>query len=247
MAITTSDLLINRYLWRFVGFGSSIVGFSCYALSPSFKNLFGEWNLLKIFIYSLVSFMFSCFILFANRWRLTRSSLLKANLCFLVLMVTSVYSFYQDKSEEGKAEKGYGTMLILISCGAFALMSLSLSRQIQLKFEVGMFNFFLGCVMITVMKMNIKVALGAAAFCYVLISIRSYSDSQLENQGDTQYLIIDIDNTSHQQVDTEFPRGTCLFQYDSDLDSVEDSSEDEVFSERVFLSYAGKLRSLRFP
>ncbi|KAI4316010.1 hypothetical protein L6164_024030 [Bauhinia variegata] len=34
MSTTTSNFLIKKRLWRFVGFGSSIVGFSCYALSP---------------------------------------------------------------------------------------------------------------------------------------------------------------------------------------------------------------------
>ncbi|AES98865.1 exocyst subunit exo70 family protein [Medicago truncatula] len=50
-------------VWRFVGFASSVVGLLCYALSSSFNYLFGEWNLLKIFLYSAFSFIICLVIL----------------------------------------------------------------------------------------------------------------------------------------------------------------------------------------
>ncbi|KAJ7949022.1 Exocyst subunit exo70 family protein [Quillaja saponaria] len=54
MPNTISDTLVLPLLWRIVGFVSSIVGFICYALSSSFKQLVGEWNPWKIVIYCLV-------------------------------------------------------------------------------------------------------------------------------------------------------------------------------------------------
>ncbi|KAH1095395.1 hypothetical protein GLYMA_14G199300v4 [Glycine max] len=38
-------------VWKFVVFVSTVVGLVCYALSSSFSCLFGEWSMLKIFIF----------------------------------------------------------------------------------------------------------------------------------------------------------------------------------------------------
>ena len=96
----------------------------------------------------------------------------------MVLTVTSLYSFLEDRSEEGKkAEKVYGRVMNVSSTGAFALMAMSLSRQLQLGFEAGVFNFLLGCFLVTVMKMNLKLALVAALFFYLLVNIRSFQIS----------------------------------------------------------------------
>ncbi|KAI9128909.1 hypothetical protein K1719_000392 [Acacia pycnantha] len=85
-------------VWRLLGFGSSITGFICFALGPSSHKLFGRWNLLKIVVYCILSSMLSLFILFANRFRQRspRSFLLKALVGFLVLLFTSLYSYYDD-------------------------------------------------------------------------------------------------------------------------------------------------------
>ncbi|KAE9615120.1 putative transcription factor WRKY family [Lupinus albus] len=53
MPIRIPNRVIQKKLWRIVGFISSFIGLLCYALSSSFKHLFGEWNLLKIIVYTI--------------------------------------------------------------------------------------------------------------------------------------------------------------------------------------------------
>ncbi|KAI4328145.1 hypothetical protein L6164_020526 [Bauhinia variegata] len=123
-------------------------------------------------------------MLFVNKWKgLARNFLLKANVGVIVLMLTSLYSYFEDRSVERGKEKAYGSILSLISCEAFALVSTSLSRQLELEFEAGMFNFFLGCFLVTVMKMNFKLAPVAAIFCYLLVNFRSSSKCLLKILG----------------------------------------------------------------
>lgn len=147
----------------------------CYALSSSFKHLFGEWNFFKIIVYVVVGFSFSSMMLFLKKWRLSRSLLLKGHLGVLVLLLTSLYSFISDKAVNGKPD-----LLSLVSCAAFALMSLCLSRQIDLGFETDLLNFFLGCLTVQLMKINLTLSIIAAIICYSLMVLRSKLDSQPE-------------------------------------------------------------------
>ncbi|KAK7366861.1 hypothetical protein VNO80_08863 [Phaseolus coccineus] len=175
---SVSKLVIHPLLWRFTGCVSSIVGFTCYALSPSFQGLLGHWNPLKIVVYSVVSSLLSILMLFVPRcrWRHGKSLLLKAHVGFMVLMLTSLWSILEEHYEEGKVKNGYGKTMNFTSTGAFALMALSLSRQLQLGFEVGVTNFLVGCFLATLIKMSLKLAPIAALFCYLLVNIRSISD-----------------------------------------------------------------------
>ena len=116
-----------KHQWKFLGFVSSTVGLVCYALSPSFRHLYGEWNIMKIILYVVVSSIISCIMLFAEQLTFLR---LKAHVLFVVMMLTSLYSVRYDKTVDGKPDA-----LSPISSGAFSLMSLSLSRQIELGFE----------------------------------------------------------------------------------------------------------------
>lgn len=179
---STSKFLIHPLLWRLTGFVSSIVGFTCYAFSSSFQNMFGQWSQVKIIVYSVVSSLLCISMLLVKRCsgRHGRSLLLKAQLGFVVLAVTSLWSFLQDHSEEGKVGNSYSKRMNLTSTGAFALMAISLSRQLQLGLDVGVTNFFVGCFLVTVMKMNLKLAPLAAFFCYLLVNIRSISDFLLK-------------------------------------------------------------------
>ncbi|KAI9125220.1 hypothetical protein K1719_003836 [Acacia pycnantha] len=178
---------IHPKVWRFLGFVSCVVGFICYALSPSFHNLFGHRTLFKILFYSILSSIFSLLTLFVNKCPpLSRVFLLKAHVGFLTLILTSLYSFYEDRSKHDEEdEKGRRNMLSLVSFAAFAFMSVSLSKQIQPEFDVGMSNFFLGCLIVAVMKMNIKIAVGLSALFYVLVTVRSCWDSR-QIIGDTE-------------------------------------------------------------
>ncbi|KAJ7958354.1 Exocyst subunit exo70 family protein [Quillaja saponaria] len=186
-SIRVSKILRLPIVWKLVGLGSSIVGFSCYALSSIFTDLFGEWNPLKIVIYSLVSFLFTGMMLLAKNFGFSKNFLLKAHLGYFILVLTSLYSFFQDKdsSTQGEYESNHhrNRILSLISSAAFALMSMSLSRLFDLGFETGAFNFFLGCIMVSFMKLNLKFAAVGAVFCYLLLYIRSYSDFQQETDG----------------------------------------------------------------
>jgi hypothetical protein len=60
----------------------------------------------------------------------------------------------------------------LISCAAFALMSLGLSRQIQCGFEVDLMSFYLGCLILQLMKINFLLAIIGVCYSYCLIILR---------------------------------------------------------------------------
>ncbi|WJX63701.1 hypothetical protein P8452_48558 [Trifolium repens] len=75
----------------------------------------------------------------------------------------------------------------LISCASFALMSLGLSRQIQCGFEVDLMSFYLGCLILQLMKINFLLAIVGVCYSYCLIIIRS-SFSSLTVAQETQCL-----------------------------------------------------------
>lgn len=106
--------------------------------------------------------------------------MLKTQVGFVVLMLSSLWSYLEDRCEQGKVENGHGKMMNLTSTGAFALMAMSFSRQLELGFEVGVTNFLTGCFLVTLMKMSLKLAPLAAFLCYLFINIRSISDFLLE-------------------------------------------------------------------
>jgi len=187
-------------VWRFVGFASSLVGLLCYALSSSFNYLFGERNFLKIFLYSIFNFTMSLMILFAKIWQHSRSLQFKAHTAFLVLTITSIYSFYFDKVMNGKPD-AYS----LISCASFAIMSLSLSRQTQSGFEVDLLYFFLGCLIVQLMKIKLLLFILGAGFSYLLIILRSSihsmdvgRDSESAGIQDANSVVIEVHSHSPQ-------------------------------------------------
>ncbi|KAK2376568.1 exocyst complex component EXO70B1 [Trifolium repens] len=173
--------LMQPKVWRYVGFASAVVGLLCYALSSSFNYLFGDWNLLKILFYIVFSFIICLVILFAKLFQHSRSLRFKAHTAFLVLTITSVYSFFFDKIMNGKPD-AYS----LISCAAFAIMSLSLSRQTQCGFEIDLLYFFLGCLIVQLMKIKLQLFILGAGFSYSLIILRSFLSS-FDARVDDQY------------------------------------------------------------
>ncbi|CAJ2652691.1 unnamed protein product [Trifolium pratense] len=172
MVIQILTWVLHPKVWRFVGFASSIVGLLCYALSSSFNYLFGHWNLLKIFLYSIFSLIISIIILFANIWKHSTTHRLKAHAAFLVLTITSLYSFFFDKVVNGKPD-AYS----LMSCAAFSIMLLSLSRQIQCGFEIDLMYFFLGSLIVQLMKIKLELCILGVGFSYLIIFIRSVFSS----------------------------------------------------------------------
>ncbi|KAL2317415.1 hypothetical protein Fmac_031291 [Flemingia macrophylla] len=190
---------ITRWLsqvavWRFVGFVSTFVGLLCYGLSSSFNYLFGEWNLLKILLYTVFSLFICLWSLFAKVCQHSTSLRFKAHSAFLVLTITSVYSYFADKVVNGKPDANS-----LISCAAFVIMSFSLSRQTQCGFEVDLSYFFMGCFIVLLMKINLALAIVGVGFSYSLITLRSYLDAtSYENPGiqDEHLVVIDVNSLS---------------------------------------------------
>ncbi|CAL5189720.1 unnamed protein product [Lathyrus oleraceus] len=160
--------LMHIKVWRVVGFTSAVVGLVSYALSSSFNHLFGNWNLWKIILYCVFCFILCFLILLAMIWNHLRSLRFKVQFAFLVLTITSVYSFFSDQMMNGKPD-AYS----LISSAAFAVMSLSLSRQTQCGFEVDLLYFFLGCLIVQLMKIKLQLFIVGAGFSYSLIVIHS--------------------------------------------------------------------------
>ena len=170
-----SDMFENPMLWRFVGLASSTIGLVCHALSSSFRRQYGEWNNLKMFVYGVMSLAISFIMFFAEKFRDESYFRFKTGVVFLVLMLTSLYSVFLDETPDGKPDG-----LSAVSYGAFAVMSFCLSRQIQLGFESGMSNFFLGCFTVELMKINLILTAAAAFFCYFVIVLRSLLGSLVQ-------------------------------------------------------------------
>ncbi|KAI9111466.1 hypothetical protein K1719_017156 [Acacia pycnantha] len=196
-------ILIHPLLWRIVGFVSSIVALTCFALSPSFYDLFGRWNLFKSAIYSIISLSVITMMLFVEKCTsFTRSVMVKAHVGFLVMMLTSLCSIWQDlNSQKENDENGSGGRILnMFWSGAFGLMSLSLSRQLELGFEVGIFSFFFGSFLVSLIKMNFKLAPLAA----ILARYRE-TESGMNHQRETRgrvdssdtLLLDDIESGNH--------------------------------------------------
>ncbi|XP_027332723.1 exocyst complex component EXO70B1-like [Abrus precatorius] len=180
-------------LWRFLGFASALVGLLSYALSSSFTHLFGNWNSFKIFLYTVFSFIICVMVLFAKIWQHCSSMRLKAHSIFLVLTITSIYSFFVDKVVTGKPD-AYS----LISCVAFAIMSLSLSRQTQCGFEADLLYFFLGCLTVQLMKIKLQLVVVGVGFSYAVIILRYYLHATQVNEyralEDQRHVVIQVDS-----------------------------------------------------
>ena len=181
--------LMQPHVWRFVGLASAAIGLLCYALSSAFNHLFGEWNLLKIFLYSILSFIICLAVLFAKVWQHSSSLRFKAHMAFLVLTITSFYSFFFDKAVNGKPDS-----YSLVSCAVFAVMSLSLSRQTQCGFEVDLLYFFLGALIVQLMKIKLWLGIAGVGYSYFLIILRSSLAAPSENISLGPHVVIHVDS-----------------------------------------------------
>ncbi|TKY59279.1 exocyst complex component EXO70B [Spatholobus suberectus] len=178
---------LNPWVWRLIGFVAGLVGFICYGVSSPFNKLFnyGYLGFFVVVIYCAGGAFVCCLMLCTTTWCITNKTVSKALVLFVVLMVTSVYSYFLDETEGNTKEKVGSKVLNLVSCGAFSLMSLSLSRLTGLGFESGVFSFFLASFVVAVMKLNWKFVFAAAPFCFILVMIHTCTDSQRKT-GDIQ-------------------------------------------------------------
>jgi hypothetical protein len=143
-------------------------------------------------------------ILFAKLFQHSRSLRFKAHTAFLVLTITAVYSFFFDKVMNGKPD-AYS----LISCAAFAIMSLSLSRQTQCGFEIDLLYFFLGCLIVQLMKIKLQLFILGAGFSYSLIILRSFLSS-IDATVDVQYTQLQDGNSVVLCMDSLQPTNTDI-------------------------------------
>uniref|UniRef100_A0A0R0GFL3 Exocyst subunit Exo70 family protein n=1 Tax=Glycine max TaxID=3847 RepID=A0A0R0GFL3_SOYBN len=92
---------------------------------------------------------------------------LENHLAFLVLMATSIYSFFFDKTSNGKPD-AYS----LISYASFvAIMSLGLSRLTQFGFEIDLLHFFCGGLIIQLLEIKRWLVIIGGCFIYFLVVI----------------------------------------------------------------------------
>ncbi|KAG5148924.1 hypothetical protein JHK82_015805 [Glycine max] len=176
--INIQSWLQKRKVWRFVCFFSSVVGLLCYAFSSSFNNLFGKWTWWKILLYIGFSFIICLTVLFAKVWECSTSPRVEAHMAFFILMITYVYAFFFDKEVKGKPD-AYS----LVSCAAFAIMSLALSRLSHFGFEVDLLHFFSGVLTIQLMKIKIWLVIVGGSFSYSLVILRSSLVAARKSQG----------------------------------------------------------------
>jgi len=216
---------------RLVCLASSVVGLLCYALSSSFNHLLGNyWSWWKMLLYVVFSFIICLAVLFAPARSSSTSLRLEAHLAFLVLIITSVYSFLFDNMVKGKPD-AYS----LISCAAFAIMSLGLSNLTQFGFQIDLLYFFCGGLTVQLMKIKLWLVIVGGGFSYSLLQLRDYPrDAQGENlqlQVQNQ-VIIQVDdsgrfsNSSHDM----------MSQQANDVDSTVDTppqDEDLRFQDHI--------------
>ena len=195
--LRTNMAPLQAHVWRFVGLASTIVGLLCHALSSSFNHLLGGWNLPIIFVYGVFSIIICLMTLFAKEWQQSRVLRFKNHMAFFCLTITSVYSFFFDKAATEKPDI-YG----LISCAAFAVMSLSLSKQIQCGSEVDLLYFFLVTLIVQLMKIKLLFGFIGMGFGYSLIVLRSSSDVPSESEHlrfeDQHCVVVQVDSNSQQ-------------------------------------------------
>ena len=203
---------------RFVGLASSVVGLICYALSSTFNNLLGNWTWWKMLLYIVFSFII-CLAVFFSPARSSSASLrLEAHLEFLVLILTSVYSFWFDNVVKGKPD-AYS----LISCAAFATMSLGLSNLTLLGFQNDLLYFFCGSLMIQLMKIKFWLVIVGVGFSCCLFLLRYYThdtqDHNLQLQVPNEVIITIDDLESHmsQEADADVDSTLGTSPEDGDL------------------------------
>ncbi|CAJ1975346.1 unnamed protein product [Sphenostylis stenocarpa] len=186
--IKIQSCLQKTKVWRFVCFFSSIVGLLCYALSSSFNHLYGNWTWWKILVYIVFSFIICLAVLFAKAWKC--SPQMETHLVFVILMITCIYSFFFDKEVKGKPD-AYS----LVSCAAFAIMSLALVRLCHFGFEVDLLYFFSGALTLQLMKIKLWLVIVGGSFTYSLIILRSTlfsSKSIYHGIQDRDHVVIEV-------------------------------------------------------
>ena len=256
--------LAQEEAWRFVGVGSAVVGLICYALSSSFNHLFGDWSSLKIFLYSAFSSIISLAILFPKVWQHLRIFQYRTQVPYLVWTSTTVYSFFLDKAAKGKPD-AYS----LISCVAFAMMSLSLLRQTRHVRQIrhvsmDLMYFFMGALVVRLMEIKLFLCFVGIGFGYILIVPCSclpviqfqvgFEDPSLQSSEDQPQVVIEV--ASLQSIaSSASAQNHAITQADSDTDTALDSASTRGWGscylwylvEILPYKYTGFLKAFEIP
>ncbi|XP_045831162.1 exocyst complex component EXO70A3-like [Trifolium pratense] len=93
--------------------------------------------------------------------------------------------------------KGKPDAYSLLSCAAFAIMSLSLSRETQSGFKIDLIYFFLGSLILQLMKIKLLLCIPGVGFGYLIFILRSHFSSindAIQAESHSQQLVSTIDN-----------------------------------------------------
>ncbi|ESW34077.1 hypothetical protein PHAVU_001G122400 [Phaseolus vulgaris] len=158
---------------RCISLASFVVGLICYTLSSTFNHSLGNWTWWKMLLYIVISFIIYLAVLFAPARSSSISFRLEVHLAFLVLILTSVYSFLLENVVKGKPD-----VYSLISCAAFAIMSLGLSNLTQFGFQIDLLHFFCELLIIQLLMMKWWSGFVGAGFSYCLLQLRFYTSNR---------------------------------------------------------------------
>ncbi|KAK7322578.1 hypothetical protein VNO77_25966 [Canavalia gladiata] len=215
--------LVKLEVWRYVCFASSVVALICYALSSFFTSSFGRWRWWKILIYSVITSFICLAILFAKLPQKLTNGWLKAHLAFLVFLVITVYSFYMDQKIGNKKPDNYS----LISSAAFALMSLSWSRQTYWGIEVDVLQYFCGSLILQLMRRKLWLTIVGAIYSGCLFLLRPFLDAQSQSQSQSQQDISRQSELRSIRVDSPSPQGNGVVQIPQSQQEEEEAAKEE--------------------
>ncbi|KAL4364944.1 hypothetical protein HN51_024909 [Arachis hypogaea] len=156
--------------WWIMSVPSAMIGLTCFAFSY-FNHHLKAWNLMLKILISIVLIALICIaVLFARRWPNGSRPWVKAHLVLVAITVTYVATIFLDKEKEEEPD-----VLRLVSYAAFAVTSLSLAIQTQVEFFGEIVYFFVGLLLIGLMKINWWLAIfPGACFSYLLIILSSF-------------------------------------------------------------------------
>ena len=168
---------------------SFIVGVVFYGLSFSVHHLHEKWNLWAMIIYVVLLLFIFLAVFLAYKFRKYPKPWLLHHFVFIVLELTTAYSFFNEELE-GKPD-AYS----LVSSASLAIMSLCLSKLCHSGIEVDILSFY--CTLFTSQLMNLKLYLFfvGAIFNYSLIMLHFYlPDPNSENGvGSVELKSIQVD------------------------------------------------------
>ncbi|MED6107982.1 hypothetical protein PIB30_019209 [Stylosanthes scabra] len=173
---------------RLVSIVSTVVGLVCYCYSTSFNHLFGEWNRWKIFLYLLFSCLASLAVWFQKAWSIVIPRQHESLSRFLVATSTTIFLFFSDRASKGESD-AYG----VISCVAFAVMSLTC------RFDE-LLTVFTGALIGQLMGMKLLLGAVGVVLCFIFIVptpyLQRYFD-EIQGQLQINHELQSIENEHH--------------------------------------------------